>query len=46
MVLKIKAKGMKAGLALKPKTLIDHTITSILDKNIIDMVLVMTVGKI
>lgn len=36
---------MKAGLAIKPKTLIDHTITSILDKNLIDMVLIMTVGK-
>ena len=46
LILKIKAKGMRAGLALKPKTLLDHTITSILDKNLLDMVLVMTVGLI
>ena len=37
---------MKAGLAIKPKTLLDHTILGLLDKNLFDMVLVMTVGKI
>jgi pentose-5-phosphate-3-epimerase len=36
---------MLASLALKPKTMIDHTIIEIFDKNLFDMILIMTVGK-
>jgi ribulose-phosphate 3-epimerase len=43
LIEKIKENNMKVGLALKPKTLIDHTITKFLDKNMIDMILVMSV---
>lgn len=43
LIEKIKSRGMKVGLAVKPKTLIDHTITKFLDKNMIDTFLVMTV---
>lgn len=43
LIEKIKEKKMKVGLAVKPKTLIDYTITKYLDKNLIDMFLVMTV---
>lgn len=44
LIAKIKKNNMKAGLAIKPKTLLDHTILGLLDKNLFDMVLVMTVG--
>lgn len=44
LLLKIKKNNMKAGIAVKPKTLIDHTILSLLDKKLLDMVLIMTVG--
>lgn len=43
LIEKIKEQKMKVGLAIKPKTLLDHTITKYLDKNLIDMFLVMTV---
>ena len=43
LIAKIHEKNMKAGLAIKPKTLLDHTILGLLDKNILDMVLIMTV---
>jgi pentose-5-phosphate-3-epimerase len=36
---------MLASLALKPKTLIDHTIIEIFDKDLFDMILIMTVGN-
>jgi pentose-5-phosphate-3-epimerase len=36
---------MKVGLALKPKTQIDDKIIELLDKNLLDLVLIMTVGK-
>lgn len=36
---------MLASLALKPKTMIDHTLIEIFDKNLFDMILIMTVGK-
>ena len=41
---KIKKCGMNAAMAIKPKTPIDDKILSILDKNLLDMVLIMTVG--
>lgn len=34
---------MNAAMAIKPKTPIDDKILSILDKNLLDMVLIMTV---
>ena len=34
---------MKAGLAIKPKTQLDDKIFDLLDKNLLDMVLIMTV---
>lgn len=43
LIEKIKYKKMKVGMAIKPKTLIDHTITKFIDKGLIDMFLVMTV---
>ena len=39
----IKDNGMKVGMALKPKTPIDDTILGLLNKDLIDMFLVMTV---
>lgn len=39
----IRDAGMRPALALKPKTLIDHTLIEIFDKNLFDMILVMTV---
>jgi ribulose-phosphate 3-epimerase len=45
LISNIKKNNMKAGLAIKPKTLLDHTILALLDKNLFDMVLVMTVGN-
>ena len=39
----IKKNNMNVGLAIKPKTLLDHTITKFIDKGLIDMFLVMTV---
>ncbi len=42
----IKKNGMLASLALNPKTMIDHTLIEIFDKNLFDMILVMTVGNI
>lgn len=35
---------MRPALALKPKTLIDHTLIEIFDKKLFDMILIMTVG--
>jgi ribulose-phosphate 3-epimerase len=43
LILKIKENKMRVGLAVKPKTVIDHTITKFLDQNLIDMILVMCV---
>jgi len=43
LILKIKENQMRVGLAVKPKTIIDHTITKFLDQNMIDMILIMTV---
>ncbi|CAD8190661.1 unnamed protein product [Paramecium octaurelia] len=39
----IKSAGMRPALALKPKTLIDHTLIEIFDKQLFDMILIMTV---
>lgn len=36
---------MRAGMAIKPKTVIDEKVMKILNANILDMVLVMTVGN-
>lgn len=43
LIERIKSFNMKVGLAVKPKTIIDHTIKKFLDKNLIDMFLVMSV---
>lgn len=43
LIEKIKENHMKVGLAIKPKTLLDYTITKYIDKGLIDMFLVMTV---
>ena len=40
----IRNTNMRPALALKPKTLIDHTLIEIFDKNLFDMILIMTVG--
>lgn len=40
----IRSAGMRPALALKPKTLIDHTLIEIFDKKLFDMILIMTVG--
>ena len=36
--------GMLAGLAIKPDTNLNNSIFDLLDRNLFDMVLVMTVG--
>jgi len=43
LIAKIKEKNMKVGMAIKPKTQLDAKIYELLDKNLIDMFLVMTV---
>ncbi len=43
LILKIKENNMRVGVAVKPKTIIDHTITKFLDQNMIDMMLIMSV---
>jgi len=43
LIYKIRENKMKVGVALKPKTILDHTITKFLDLKLIDMILVMTV---
>lgn len=43
LILKIKENNMRVGVALKPKTAIDHTVTKFLDAGMIDMMLVMSV---
>ncbi len=43
LILKIREKKMRVGVAVKPKTVIDHTITRFLDQGLIDMILVMSV---
>lgn len=43
LISQIKAAGMRAGMAIKPKTVIDEKVMKILNANILDMVLVMTV---
>lgn len=40
----IKEAGMKVGIALKPKTQVDDKLKNLIDNNLVDMVLVMTVG--
>ena len=39
----IRQAGMRPALALKPKTLIDHTLIEVFDKALFDMILIMTV---
>ena len=43
---KIREKNMKVGLALKPKTQIDERIMDLINRNLLDLVLVMTVGDL
>lgn len=43
LILKIKENKMRVGVAVKPKTAIDPTITKFLDAGMIDMMLVMSV---
>jgi ribulose-phosphate 3-epimerase len=43
LITKIHEKNMRVGVAVKPKTIIDHTITKFLDLGLIDMILVMSV---
>ena len=40
----IKSHNMKAGIALKPDTMVDPVLTGLLDSDVLDMVLVMTVN--
>lgn len=44
LIHKIKENNMRVGVAVKPKTIIDHTILKFLDLKLIDMILVMSVG--
>lgn len=44
LIYKIKENKMRVGVAIKPKTLIDHTILKYLDEKVIDMILIMSVG--
>ena len=44
LIYKIKENNMRVGVAVKPKTIIDHTILKFLDQKLIDMILVMSVG--
>ena len=41
----IRNHNMRPALALKPKTLIDHTLIELFDKQLFDMILIMTVGN-
>lgn len=41
----IRSRGMRVGLAIKPKTEIDGQLLDLLDRQLFDLVLVMTVGK-
>jgi ribulose-phosphate 3-epimerase len=43
LILKIKENKMRVGVAVKPKTAIDHSIIKFLDDGMIDMMLVMSV---
>ena len=43
VIQRIKDQGMKAGLGLKPCSFMDPTIQGLLDKGLLDMVLVMTI---
>lgn len=40
----IKEAGLRVGLAVKPKTLVDDKVIEVLQSGIIDLFLVMTVG--
>ncbi len=44
LIARIKEKNMKVGIAIKPKTQLDAKLYELLDKNLIDMFLVMTVS--
>ena len=46
LIARIKEKNMKVGIAIKPKTQLDAKLYELLDKNLIDMFLVMTVKLI
>ena len=46
MINKIKEKNLLVGISVKPNTPLDDKLFDILDKNLIDNFLVMTVGKI
>jgi ribulose-phosphate 3-epimerase len=46
LIYKIKENKMRVGVAIKPNTLIDHTILKYLDEKAIDMILIMSVGII
>lgn len=39
----IRNHNMRPALALKPKTLLDHTLIELFDKQLFDMILIMTV---
>jgi ribulose-phosphate 3-epimerase len=43
LILKIKENKMRVGVAVKPDTFVDHTITKFLDQDLIDMILIMSV---
>ena len=43
LIEKIKENKMRVGVAVKPNTIIDHTIHNFIDKGLIDMILVMSV---
>jgi ribulose-phosphate 3-epimerase len=44
LIYKIKDNKMRVGVAIKPNTLLDHTILKYLDEKVIDMILIMSVG--
>ena len=46
IISKIQAKNMKVGISVKPKTHLDDKVFELLDKNLIDNFLIMTVREI
>jgi ribulose-phosphate 3-epimerase len=43
LIYRIKENKMRVGVAIKPKTLVDHTVLKYIDEGVIDMILIMSV---